>query len=153
MDGGKARFNYEGRSYSMKWTLEGDAFRASGGGAELNGTLSGGVLELKDIMGSGVNLTLTDPSKAAAPSPAEPGVDGRDGEKQPGRHGPQLLCEPRQQQQLGRRVNDAGLSPGGTLKVAAEAAPDADGLYDLGAVDENGLNYDAYDVVLARATP
>ena len=56
--GGRAKFNHKGKSYSMKWTLEGDAFSAKGGGAELFGTLSDGVMELENVLDSGINLTL-----------------------------------------------------------------------------------------------
>ena len=39
-DGGKAIFRYEGKDYSMKWTLDGTTLHAEGGGADLDGTLS-----------------------------------------------------------------------------------------------------------------
>lgn len=57
-NGGKAVFNYDGESYKIKWSLEGTAFHAEGGGAELNGTLSDGVMVLEDVLNSGVNITL-----------------------------------------------------------------------------------------------
>ena len=57
-NGGKAKFNYEGESYSMKWTLEGTAFHAKGGGAELDGTLADGVMTLENVLDSGVQITL-----------------------------------------------------------------------------------------------
>ncbi len=57
-DGGKASFNYEGKSYSMKWTLDGTAFQASGGGAELSGTLADGVMELENVLDSGLSIRL-----------------------------------------------------------------------------------------------
>lgn len=56
--GGKAVFHYEGKNYNMKWTLDGETFHAEGGGAELDGTLSGGVMLLEDVLESGMNITL-----------------------------------------------------------------------------------------------
>ena len=35
-NGGKAAFNYEEKSYKMKWTLDGTTFHAEGGGAGRN---------------------------------------------------------------------------------------------------------------------
>ena len=57
-NGGKAAFNYDGESYNMKWTLDGTTFHASGGGAELDGTLSDGTMILENVLDSGVNITL-----------------------------------------------------------------------------------------------
>ena len=57
-NGGKATFHYEGKDYGMKWTLDGTTFHAKGGGAELEGTLANGVMELIDVLDSGVNITL-----------------------------------------------------------------------------------------------
>ena len=57
-DGGKAVFRYEGKDYSMKWTRDGEIFHAEGGGAELDGTLADGVMQLEDILGSGVQIKL-----------------------------------------------------------------------------------------------
>ena len=57
-DGGKASFNYDGKSYSMKWTLDGTAFQASGKGAELSGTLAEGVMVLENVFDSGVTIRL-----------------------------------------------------------------------------------------------
>ena len=42
----------------MKWTLDGTTFHAEGGGAELDGTLSDGVMVLEDVLSSGVSITL-----------------------------------------------------------------------------------------------
>lgn len=55
---GKADFKYEGDSYSMKWELDGKKFHAEGGGAELDGNLEDGVMELEDLLSSGVDLIL-----------------------------------------------------------------------------------------------
>lgn len=57
-DGGKAILNMNGEDGKMEWTLEGDKFHAEGGGAELDGTLSDGVLYLEDMLGMGVNMQL-----------------------------------------------------------------------------------------------
>ena len=75
LDGGKAKFNYEGKSYNMKWTLDGTAFHAEGGGAELDGTLSGGVMQLTDVMGTGLNITLVNADAAASGQPAAADAD------------------------------------------------------------------------------
>ena len=70
-DGGKAKFNYDGKSYNLKWTLDGETFHAEGGGAELDGTLAGGVMQLNDVMGSGLNITLQQAvADGAAAAPA-----------------------------------------------------------------------------------
>ena len=60
-NGGKAIFRYEGKDYSMKWTLDGTTFHAEGGGADLDGTLSEGVMVLENVLDSGVTLTLLNP--------------------------------------------------------------------------------------------
>ena len=57
-NGGKAVFRYEGKDYSMKWTLDGQSFTAKGGGAELKGTLANGVLRIENLLDSGVNITF-----------------------------------------------------------------------------------------------
>ncbi|MBR5428945.1 MAG: hypothetical protein IK116_00290 [Firmicutes bacterium] len=58
LGGGKAKFNYDGSSYNMKWTLDGDVFHAEGGGAELDGTLADGVMQLTNVIDSGMDITL-----------------------------------------------------------------------------------------------
>lgn len=60
-NGGKATFHYEGKDYGMKWTLDGNAFHAEGGGAELDGTLAEGVMILQDVLQSGIDLRLECP--------------------------------------------------------------------------------------------
>ena len=57
-DGGKAVFTYEGKDYKMKWERSGKKLTAKGGGAELSGTVKDGVMELTDILDSGVDITL-----------------------------------------------------------------------------------------------
>ena len=57
-NGGKATFHFEGKDYGMKWTLDGTTFHAEGGGAELDGTLSDGVMNLINVLDSGVNINL-----------------------------------------------------------------------------------------------
>ena len=57
-NGGKAVFHYEGKSYSMKWSLDGDVFHAEGGGAVLDGTLSYGELQLENVLDSGLQILL-----------------------------------------------------------------------------------------------
>ena len=58
MNGGKEKFNYDGDSYNIKWTLDGTSFHAEGRGAELDGTLSDGVMVLENVLDSGLNITL-----------------------------------------------------------------------------------------------
>ena len=71
-DGGKASFRYEGRDYSMSWTLEGEAFHAKGIGVEVSGTLSGGVMVLQNVLDSGIDITLVCKELAeGAPAPEE----------------------------------------------------------------------------------
>ena len=57
-DGGKAVFSYEGKDYNMKWSRSGRRFEASGGGAELSGTLRDGVMEIEDVLDSGIDIRL-----------------------------------------------------------------------------------------------
>ena len=79
--GGKALFHYDGKDYRLKWSLDGDAFHASGSGAEIDGTLSGGVLQVEDLLGRGMSIRFVCPELAgkapeaapeAAPASAEP---------------------------------------------------------------------------------
>ena len=65
-NGGKAIFHYDGEDYSLKWTLDGETFHAEGGGAELDGTLKDGVMDLEDVIGSGIQIRLVDSSKVSA---------------------------------------------------------------------------------------
>ena len=57
-NGGKATFHFEGKDYGMKWTLDGTTFHAECGGAELDGTLSDGVMNLINVLDCGVNINL-----------------------------------------------------------------------------------------------
>ncbi len=66
-NGGKAVFRYEGKDYDLKWTLDGTTFHAEGGGAELDGTLSNGVMVLQDVLDSGVEITLVCRAIVSAP--------------------------------------------------------------------------------------
>lgn len=60
-ENGRCTVNLNGKDYSIKWTLTDGIFHAEGGGAEFDGTLSGGVMVLEDILDSGVTLTLVNP--------------------------------------------------------------------------------------------
>ena len=71
MDNGKAKFHYEGKDYSLKWSQDGDAFHAEGGGAELDGTLADGVLTLENVLDSGLKITLIDKSREALSTASE----------------------------------------------------------------------------------
>lgn len=73
-NGGKATFHYEGKDYSMKWSLDGNAFHAEGGGAALDGTLADGEMVLQDVLDSGIDITLICEAlavAATAPLPME----------------------------------------------------------------------------------
>lgn len=55
---GKAHLEIDGSTGNGKWTLDDDEFTISGGGFEGSGTLKDGVMILKDVMGSGLDITL-----------------------------------------------------------------------------------------------
>lgn len=57
-NGGKAVFHYDGKDYNLKWMLDGDVFHAEGGGAALDGTLSNGVMQLQEVLGREIEITL-----------------------------------------------------------------------------------------------
>ena len=57
-DHGKGRIYLDDQDASFKWTLDGTDFFGIGGGAELSGTMQDGVLVLKNVMGSGVDMTM-----------------------------------------------------------------------------------------------
>ena len=57
-DGGKGTCTLDGTDYRIKWTLDGNTFHAEGGGAEFDGTLSNGVMELEDLLGMGIDMTF-----------------------------------------------------------------------------------------------
>ena len=46
-------------------------------------------------------------------------------------------------------LNYAALSSGSSIHIAFEKFAGDSAYYDIGVVDENGMNYDAYDVVLS----
>ncbi len=89
-DGGKAVFHYDGRDYSMRWSLEGESFHAAGGGAELNGSLSNGKLQLTDVLDSDMDILLicdelvlqTPDSPADSAAPEEKSIPPVSGEAQ-----------------------------------------------------------------------
>lgn len=70
---GKAHLEADGEDGgTIKWTLDGNKFHAEGGGAELDGTLSDGVMVLENVMDSGMTLYLEcDEIIAAASSSKE----------------------------------------------------------------------------------
>lgn len=67
-NGGKAVFHYDSKDYNLKWTLDGDVFHAEGGGAALDGTLSNGVMQLQNVLDSGMEITLVCPELTKAES-------------------------------------------------------------------------------------
>ena len=57
-DNGKGRIYVDGEDARFKWTLDGTDFSGEGGGAELSGTMKDGVIELHDVMGTGIDMKL-----------------------------------------------------------------------------------------------
>ncbi len=57
-DGGKAVVNLDGQEFNIKWSHDGNSFHAEGGGAEFEGTIGDGVLNLEDMMGMGIDMKL-----------------------------------------------------------------------------------------------
>lgn len=55
---GKCILTVDGDTAKGKWELDDGEFTVSGGGIDCSGTLSDGVMELIDVMGAGLNLTL-----------------------------------------------------------------------------------------------
>ena len=162
MNGGKAKFNYDGKSYSMKWTLDGTTFNAKGGGAELNGTLSGGVLQIKNMMDMGVNVKLVNEELAAA-APAEEPAESEEAPEEEEENilmnGTRIFFQNTLETEIqglyisngdtwGDPVNDEDIPAGGNTILDISVLSDGPGTYDVGIIDENGRNYDIYDVEL-----
>ncbi|MCR4684106.1 MAG: hypothetical protein K5649_01420 [Lachnospiraceae bacterium] len=74
--GGKGKMYLGSDDFKIKWELDGDDFHASGSGADLDGTLSDGVLYLEDMMGMGVNMTLVCDELANGGDGEDGGVSG-----------------------------------------------------------------------------
>ena len=61
-----------------------------------------------------------------------------------------IYVTPAGEEEWGEKLNWGDyVSAGGQIHIDREKFTAPDGLYDIGAVDENGLNYDVYEVVLA----
>ena len=161
LNGGKAKFNYEGKGYKMKWTLDGTAFHAEGGGAELNGTLSGGVLQIKNMMDMGVSVKLVCDELAAAAPAGDAAADGQTetGEENVLMNGTQIYFQNTLDTDLkelyisngdqwGDTVNDDAIPAGEGIILPISVLSDGPGTYEIGALDENGKNYDVYGVPL-----
>ncbi|MBR6114839.1 MAG: hypothetical protein IKQ10_06590 [Oscillospiraceae bacterium] len=56
--GGKAVLTIDGTDYSVKWAVDGDAIEITAADTTLTGTVSDGVMVLRDVLGSGIDLTL-----------------------------------------------------------------------------------------------
>ena len=56
--GGKCEININSRKYSGSWQQIDSSFRAEGAGAVLEGTIGGGVIQLRGVLGSGVSVRL-----------------------------------------------------------------------------------------------
>ena len=55
---GKCEMNIDGQRGTGKWTLDGKKISISGSGVELKGTLKKGIMTLKDVEDSGVDIVL-----------------------------------------------------------------------------------------------
>ena len=162
LNGGKAKFSYQGESYSMKWTLEGDQFTAKGGGVELTGTLSNGVMRIKNMMDMGLDVKLVNAElAAAAPQTEEPSESEQTEEAGENvlMNGTQIFFQNTLDAAIdglyisnsdswGDPVNDDAIEAGGNAILKISVLPDGPGTYDVGVLDENGRNYDIYDVPL-----
>ena len=165
LNGGKAKFNYEGKSYNMKWTLEGDQFTAKDSSAELKGTLSNGVMKIKNLMDMGLDVKLVCPEVAAAnPAPAAAEETAEETEEEAAEenifmNGTQIFFQNTMDVAIdglfisnsdswGDPVNDDPIEAGGSFILDISKLPDGPGTYDIGALDANGRNYDVYEVPL-----
>ncbi|MBQ7091899.1 MAG: zinc ribbon domain-containing protein [Clostridia bacterium] len=73
MEKGKCKMDIDGTTGKGKWSLEDGVFSAEAGGAELNGTLSEGVLYAENVMDMGINLTFEKEGGYVAPAPETDG--------------------------------------------------------------------------------
>lgn len=152
LSGGKAMFNYEGESLSMKWSLDGTRFTAKGGGAELSGTLENGVLKLQDLMGMGVDVKLV--NRALASQTGEAAEN--DNFLMNGTH---IYFRNSLQTDIislyissgddrGEPINGETISAGGDALLAISVLPDGPGAYNVRAVDTDNRCYDVDGVLL-----
>ena len=56
--GGKAVLRTGGQEYSVRWSLDGEAFKLTAADSEYTGTLKDGTMTLQKVLGSGMDLTL-----------------------------------------------------------------------------------------------
>lgn len=56
--GGRAVLTTGGEDYNLKWSLDGKDFTLTASDSEYTGTLADGVLTLRNVLDSGVNMTL-----------------------------------------------------------------------------------------------
>ena len=165
MNGGKAKFNYEGETYNMTWTLEGDQFTAKDPSAELKGTLANGVLTIKNMMDMGLDVKLVCPEVAAAnPAPAAAAEASEQTSEETEEenvltNGTQIFFQNTMDVDIdglyisnsdswGDPVNDDVIKAGDAFIMDISKLPDGPGTYDVGATDVNGRNYDVYGVPL-----
>ena len=57
-DGGRATLSTGGNDYRVSWKLDGENVTVSGSDESMTGTLIDGTMILKNVLGSGVDLTL-----------------------------------------------------------------------------------------------
>ena len=56
--GGRAVLTTGGQDFNLKWSLDGKDFTLTASDSEYTGTLADGVLTLRNVLDSGVNMTL-----------------------------------------------------------------------------------------------
>ena len=159
-ENGKCILNADGVQASGTWTLEGTAFTVTGGGLDCSGTLENGLmrLEYEGVIFNLVNEAYAGPAAPEAPAAAATESNGG-GE-------PQAEAELRFTNQTGATLyyiyisndpeewGESLLGDDDYLHTEEELLLDfADiggepGLYDVGVVDANRVNYDIYDVTL-----
>lgn len=58
LDKGKCKLNVDGKKGNGKWTFKDGVLTIKGGGLDLSGKITNGVLVIEDVMGMGLNLKL-----------------------------------------------------------------------------------------------
>ena len=56
--GDRAVLTVNGDEYNVKWSAEGDRLKVEAADTVMSGTIGSGTIVLKDVLGSGVDLTL-----------------------------------------------------------------------------------------------
>lgn len=75
--GGKAVLHYDGDTQRLKWSLDGTAFHAEGGGESLDGTLADGAIVIPNMLDTGMSVTFVNRDYEAPAPVALPGVESK----------------------------------------------------------------------------